>query len=57
MGHNVGALLAEKLLFCFEDYEILLSRLQSLESDGANVSKTVRNKLSLLYQKEKVMVR
>ena len=45
MGHATGVLLAEKLLSSLKDNEILLSQLQSLESDGPNVNKTVWNKL------------
>ena len=45
MGHATGVLLAEKFLSSLEDNEIPLLRLQSLESDGPNVNKTVWNKL------------
>ena len=41
MGHGTGVLLVEKLLSSLEDNEIPLLRLQSLESDGPNINKTV----------------
>ena len=41
MGHGTGVLLVEKLLSSLEDNEIPLLQLQSLESDGPNVNKTV----------------
>lgn len=45
MDQVTGVMLALKLS-SFEDSEILLLRLQSLESDGPDINKTVWNKLN-----------